>query len=79
MSRTVTAQNSAVEASIPLSGVQDDLIIDVGMHDGTDTAYYLAKGFRVVAVEANPALVRAAQDRFSVEIDEGRLAIIAAA
>ena len=79
MSRTVTAQNSAVEASVPLSGVQDDLIIDVGMHDGTDTAYYLAKGFRVVAVEANPALVTAAQNRFSAEIDEGRLEIIAAA
>ena len=36
-----------------------DLIYDVGMHNGADTAFYLAKGFRVVAVEANPELVQA--------------------
>ena len=36
------------------------LIIDVGMHNGDDTAFYLAKGFEVVAVEANAALVEAA-------------------
>ena len=56
-----------------------DLIIDVGMHDGTDTAYYLAKGFQVVAVEANPALVAAAEERFAGDIDQGRLTIIGAA
>ena len=40
------------------SVTRNDLIIDVGMHDGTDTAFYLAKGFNVVAIEANPGLVR---------------------
>ena len=30
-----------------------DLIYDVGMHRGEDTAFYLRKGFRVVAVEAD--------------------------
>ena len=29
------------------------LAYDIGMHNGDDTAYYLAKGFRVVAVEAD--------------------------
>ena len=33
------------------------LIYDVGMHNGDDTAYYLRRGFRVVAIEPNPALV----------------------
>lgn len=75
----VSIPRSGVRANGSCSSVQDDLIVDVGMHDGTDTAYYLAKGFRVVAVEANPALVRAAQDRFSAEIDGGRLEIVAAA
>jgi FkbM family methyltransferase len=56
-----------------------DLIMDVGMHDGTDTAYYLAKGFNVVAVEANPALVTAARRHFASEIEDGRLTIIGAA
>lgn len=32
----------------------DDLIIDVGMHYGNNTAFYLKKGFRVAAIEANP-------------------------
>jgi FkbM family methyltransferase len=53
--------------------------MDVGMHDGTDTAFYLAKGFDVVAVEANPELVAAAHQRFSSEISEGRLTIVGAA
>lgn len=53
-----------------------NLIIDVGMHDGQDTAFYLAKGFDVVAIEANPALVDAARDRFTSEIGSGRLQIL---
>ncbi len=28
-------------------------IMDLGMNNGDDTAYYLAKGFDVVAIEAN--------------------------
>jgi FkbM family methyltransferase len=57
----------------------DDLIFDVGFHTGEDTEHYLAKGFRVVAVEANPALVSLGRRRFAREIDEGRLIIEGAA
>jgi len=32
----------------------DNLVYDVGMHTGQDTAYYLFKGYDVVAIEANP-------------------------
>ncbi len=53
-----------------------DLIYDVGLHNGTDTAYYLHKGFRVVAIDANPVLVAAAQHRFRTEIASGRLTIL---
>jgi FkbM family methyltransferase len=53
-----------------------NLIIDVGMHDGQDTAFYLAKGFDVVAIEANPSLVDTARDRFASEIESGRLQIL---
>ena len=53
-----------------------DLIYDVGLHNGTDTAYYLHKGFRVVAIDANPVLVAAAQDRFRAEIANGRLMVL---
>lgn len=49
---------------------------DIGMHNGDDTLYYLAKGYDVVAVEANPALCQAAAERFRNEIDGGRLKIL---
>jgi FkbM family methyltransferase len=52
-----------------------DLVFDVGMHNGDDTAYYLHKGYRVVAVEANPELVPAAGRRFAAAITAGRLYI----
>jgi FkbM family methyltransferase len=56
--------------------VDPSLIIDVGMNDGSDTAYYLRCGYRVVAVEANPALVSAAERRFQPEIADGRLTLL---
>jgi len=54
----------------------DSLIIDVGMHVGQDSAFYLAQGFRVVAIEANPALAREAEARFRSEIAAGRLTVL---
>jgi FkbM family methyltransferase len=53
-----------------------DLIFDLGMFDGSDTAFYLAKGFRVVAVEARPDLCRAARARFAGELRGGQLTIV---
>ncbi|MGF1500843.1 MAG: FkbM family methyltransferase [Paracoccaceae bacterium] len=52
------------------------LVFDLGMHRGDDTAFYLAKGFCVVAVEANPALVAAGRRRFADEISAGQLVIL---
>ncbi len=54
----------------------DTLIFDLGMHNGDDTAYYLAGGHRVLAVEANPTLCALAQARFREAIDAGRLTIL---
>jgi FkbM family methyltransferase len=53
-----------------------ELVFDIGMHDGNDTAYYLARGYNVVAVEANPALCATAEQRFAAEIAAGRLTIV---
>ena len=55
---------------------QDDLILDVGMHVAKDTDFYLAKGFRVVAVEANPELARAGSERLASAIRAGQLRIL---
>ncbi|QUQ65333.1 FkbM family methyltransferase [Kutzneria sp. CA-103260] len=51
------------------------LIFDLGLHRGVDTAYYLAKGFRVVAVDASRELCEAATRRFAGEIAAGRLVV----
>src|SRR5258706_1604627 len=52
-----------------------ELVFDVGMNNGDDTAYYLASGHHVVAVEANPQLCAAAEKRFPAEVADGRLTI----
>jgi FkbM family methyltransferase len=51
------------------------LIIDVGMHIGRDTEFYLKKGFNVIAIEANPILVNQAYSLFKEEILNNRLII----
>lgn len=54
-------------------------IMDLGMNNGDDTAYYLAKDFDVVALEPNPALAAAARVRFADAIAAKRLTIVEAA
>lgn len=53
-----------------------DLIYDVGLHKGEDTDYYLKKGYRVIAFEANPELIELCKVRFEKEIKQKRLIII---
>ena len=68
--------NSAnkTKSSLPLSNSK--LIFDIGMHVGQDTEYYLKKGFRVVAVEANPSLALRAREVFKEYVQNDRLVII---
>jgi FkbM family methyltransferase len=56
--------------------VSADLIYDVGLCDGADTAYYLFRGYRVVAVDANPTMIEAARVRFANEIAVRRLTLV---
>lgn len=53
-----------------------NLIYDVGMHKGEDTEFYLRKGFRVIAFEANPELVSSGRNRLKKFIDQGQLVIV---
>lgn len=55
---------------------RNDLIYDIGMHKGEDSAYYLKKGFHVVAIEANPQLVELCSKKFAGEIKNRQLTII---
>ncbi len=56
--------------------MQSDLIYDIGMHAGEDTLYYLEKGFKVVAVEANPDLTSKAHIEFASYVKSGQLIIL---
>jgi FkbM family methyltransferase len=53
----------------------NELVFDIGMHNGDDTAYYLARGYRVVAVDANPSMCAAARKRFAQEISADQLSV----
>lgn len=55
---------------------EKDLIYDVGVYNGDDTAYYLHKGYRVVAIEAHPKWAQDARERFADAIRDGRLTIL---
>jgi FkbM family methyltransferase len=52
------------------------MIMDVGMHLGMDTQFYLDKGFRVVAVEAHPQFVVDNRMKFEQYIKNGLLEIV---
>jgi FkbM family methyltransferase len=52
------------------------MIMDVGMHLGEDTQFYLDKGFRVVAIEAHPQFVADNRVKFRDYIEKGLLEIV---
>lgn len=53
-----------------------NLIFDIGAHQGEDTIYYLLKGFRVVAVEANPELAALLHQKLAPAVQSGQLTIV---
>src|SRR3569832_1176848 len=58
------------------ASVNPRLIFDCGMHRAGDTEFYLKKGYRVVAVEANARLCTEAAQRLASWVDAGQLFIV---
>jgi FkbM family methyltransferase len=56
--------------------IDSGLVFDVGANTGEDTAAFLARGLRVVAVETNPKLCADMRARFADEISDGRLVVV---
>jgi len=56
--------------------IKNNLVFDLGFHNGIDTEFYLKKGFDVVAIEANPKLVKEGLKKFKSEIKSGKLTIL---
>ena len=51
--------------------LEEDLVFDVGMNEGEDAAFYLAKKFRVVGVEASADLCAEARNRLDQHVRTG--------
>lgn len=54
----------------------ENIIYDLGFHKGEDAEFYLAKGFNVIALEANPLLVKKGMVKFKNNIKNGQLILI---
>jgi FkbM family methyltransferase len=56
--------------------MKESLIFDIGCHKGEDSDFYLKKGFRIIAVEANPALCGELKQKFSDQIADGHFVLV---
>lgn len=50
-----------------------ELIFDVGFHRGEDTRHFLERGYRVVAVDADPRNIEWARSEFAQQLQGGQL------
>jgi FkbM family methyltransferase len=56
--------------------IANDLIFDVGCNNGDDTDFYLRKGFKVVAIDADQSLCEQVAERFAAEITSRRCEVV---
>ncbi len=66
---------TAVTPTEDIANHKDQLVFDIGLNNGEDTAYYLHLGYRVLGVEANPLLAAQCVRRFESEVRRGRVEI----
>ena len=52
------------------------MIFDFGFYNGLDAIFYIKKGFKVVALEANPVMAKKGIEKFKKYIEEGKLMLI---
>ena len=53
--------------------IDNNLIIDVGTHKGEDTEFFLKKGYKVVAIDADPNSIKYVSNKFSAELSANKL------
>lgn len=56
--------------------MNSDFIYDIGCNNGDDTDFYLRKGFRTLAIDADPMLCEQVALRFKKDVDQGRLQVV---
>jgi FkbM family methyltransferase len=70
------SRNCPHQLSEPVRIMDNRLIFDIGMHAAEDTSYYLKKGFRVVAVDADFRLIERAHKEHAEAVLDGRLILL---
>ena len=56
--------------------MKNNLIVDVGMHKGEDTDFYLRSGFRVISIDADINLVNDAIKKYKDYIDKNMFTVL---
>jgi FkbM family methyltransferase len=56
--------------------MNNNLIFDIGANTGQDTAYYLSKGYRVIAVDASPDMIRQIKQQLAAYVESGQLELL---
>ena len=75
--KSVYDEGVVIKKPTPAGALLDsNLVFDVGLNVGQDTAFYLSQGYRVLAIEADPVLAEKVSNSFRREIQEGRLEIL---
>ena len=57
-------------------GILNNLIYDIGFHNGADTKYYLERGYNVVGIDANPRLIAQGEKEFNAFVKSGKLRLL---
>jgi FkbM family methyltransferase len=60
-------------------GMAPVLIFDIGAHKGEDAAYYLSRGFEVLAVDADPQMIEVMKRAFPSPLAAGQIILLNAA
>lgn len=74
--RSSKASHCVVAGEVEERVSQAALAFDVGFFNGDDTALLLMQGYRVVAIEANEALVEHGRVRFAAALKSGQLVLL---
>ncbi len=54
----------------------NDLIFDIGTHNGEDARFYMHKGYRVIAIDANPEIIELNKAAFAQEAVAGKVTFL---
>jgi FkbM family methyltransferase len=76
--KATASDKSNADTADKFASIDRNLIFDLGLHHGYDAEFYLNKGFKVIALEANPLMIERARANpvLRKAEEDGRLGIV---